>query len=122
MSSPSADSPEVIPPNEAIAHLISALDLEDTCQVIQTYLRESDRELRRLAATDRVTQQRIAHSLKSSSAQMGALVLSQRMAAIEKRLPAGGAEVSPAEAAEILVDFETSAAPLRAFVAKHATG
>ncbi len=122
MSSPSADSPEVNPPNEAIAHLISALDLDDTCQVIQTYLREFDRELRRIATADRVTQQRIAHSLKSSSAQMGALALSQRMAAIEKRLPAGGVEVSPAEAAEILADFETSAAPLRAFAAKHATG
>ncbi len=122
MSSPSADSPEVNPPNEAIAHLISALDLEDTCQVIQTYLRESEREMRRIATTDRVTQQRIAHSLKSSSAQMGALALSQRMAAIEKRLPAGGAEVSPAEAAELLADFEASAAPLRTFAAKHATG
>ncbi len=121
MSSPSADSPEVTPPNEAIAHLISALDLDDTCQVIQTYLRESEREVRRIATTDRVTQQRIAHSLKSSSAQMGALTLSQQMAAIEKRLPAGGAEVSPAEAAALLADFETTAAPLRAFVAKHAT-
>lgn len=122
MSSPSADSPEVIPPNEAIAHLISALDLEDTCQVIQTYLRECEREVRRIPTTDRTTQQRIAHSLKSSSAQMGALALSARMAAIEKRLPAGGAEVSAEEAASLLADFELTAAPLRAFVAKHATG
>lgn len=122
MSSPSAASPEVDPPNEAIAHLISALDLEDTCQVIQTYLREFDREVRRLATLDRVTQQRIAHSLKSSSAQMGALALSQRMAAIEHRLPAGGDAISAAEAAEILADFERTAAPLRAFVARHAPG
>ena len=111
----------MIPPNEAIAHLISALDLDDTCQVIQTYLREFDREVRRMAAADRVTQQRIAHSLKSSSAQMGALALSQQMAAIEKRLPAGGVEVSPEEAAALLAAFESSAAPLRAFAAKHAT-
>ncbi|GIL00067.1 MAG: hypothetical protein BroJett029_42750 [Alphaproteobacteria bacterium] len=122
MSSPSADSPEVTPPNEAIAHLISALDLEDTCQVIQTYLREFDREVRRIPTADRVTQQRIAHSLKSSSAQMGAEGLSKRMAAIEQRLPAGGSEVSADEAASLLADFEQTAAPLRAFVAKHATG
>lgn len=121
MSTPSADSPEVTPPNEAIAHLISALDLEDTCQVIQTYLRESEREMRRITTVDRVTQQRIAHSLKSSAAQMGALELSQKMAAIEKRLPAGGAEVNPDEATALLAEFELTAAPLRTFVAKHAT-
>lgn len=79
MSVPPPDSPQVNPPNEAIAHLIQALDVEDTCQVIQTYLREFDREVRRFTAMDRGTQQRIAHSLKSSSAQMGALALSKRL-------------------------------------------
>jgi hypothetical protein len=113
-------SPEVTPPNEAIAHLIQSLDLEDTCQVIQTYLREFEREMRRIATTDRVTQQRIAHSLKSSSAQMGAHDLSRRLAAIEHRLPAAGAEVSSDEAADIAVEFERTAAPLRAFAARHA--
>ena len=52
---------------------------------------------------------------------MGALALSQQMAAIEKRLPAVGGEVSPEEAAALLAAFESSAAPLRAFAAKHAT-
>ena len=122
MSAPTPDSPQVNPPNEAIAHLISALDLEDTCQVIQTYLREFDRELRRLAAQERGTQQRIAHSLKSSSAQMGAGKLSHRLAEIERRLPAGGAMVDEAEAAAILAEFEATAAPLRTFVARHAAG
>ena len=119
MSTSSSDSPQVNPPNEAIAHLISALDLEDTCQVIQTYLREYDREVRRITTTDRITQQRLAHSLKSSSAQMGALDLSTRFAAIEHRLAAGGAEISAPEAAELQAEFERTAAPLREFVARH---
>jgi len=122
MSTSSSDSPQVNPPNEAIAHLISALDLEDTCQVIQTYLREYDREVRRITSTDRVTQQRIAHSLKSSSAQMGAIDLSRRFAAIEHRLEAGGAEISATEAAELQAEFERTAAPLREFAARHAQG
>jgi len=122
MSTSSSDSPQVNPPNEAIAHLISALDLEDTCQVIQTYLREYDREVRRIMNTDRVTQQRIAHSLKSSSAQMGAIELSRRFAEIEHRLGAGEAVISATEAAELQAEFERTAAPLREFVAKHATG
>lgn len=120
MCPPPPESPQVNPPNEAIAHLISALDLEDTCQVIQTYLREFDREIKRLASTDRTTQQRIAHSLKSSTAQMGAHDLSRRFEEIEHRLPAGGAEVSASEAAAILAEFELTANPLREFAARHA--
>ena len=121
MSTSSSDSPQVNPPNEAIAHLISALDLDDTCQVIQTYLREYEREVRRITTLDRVTQQRIAHSLKSSSAQMGAMELSKRFGAIEHRLGAGGAEISATEAVELQAEFERTAAPLRAFADKHAT-
>ena len=121
MSTSSSDSPQVNPPNEAIAHLINALDLEDTCQVIQTYLREYEREVRRITTLDRVTQQRIAHSLKSSSAQMGAMELSKRFAAIEHRLGAGEAVISATEAVELQAEFDRTAAPLRAFVAKHAT-
>lgn len=121
MSTSSSDSPQVNPPNEAIAHLIHALDLDDTCQVIQTYLREFDREIRRINSSDRVTQQRIAHSLKSSSAQMGAMELSKRFAAIELRLGSGEAEITTTEAVELQAEFERTAAPLREFVAKHAT-
>jgi HPt (histidine-containing phosphotransfer) domain-containing protein len=119
MSSPTPDSPEVNPPNEAIAHLIHALDLEDTVQVIHTYLREFEREIGHIAATDRITQQRLAHSLKSSSAQMGAHDLSRRLAEIETRLPAGGPSISPEEAADIAAEFQRTAGPLREFAARH---
>lgn len=122
MPPPNPASPDVNPPNEAIAHLIQALDLEDTVQVIQTYLREFEREIGRIAAADRITQQRIAHSLKSSSAQMGAHDLSRRMADIEARLPAGGPEITRAEAEDIIADFARASAPLREFAARHAAG
>ena len=69
-----------------------------------------------LKGGDRKNRHRIAHSLKSNSRLMGAMALSRRMAALEARLDADGADVTPQDLAEISADFEAIAGPLREFV------
>lgn len=105
------------PPNQSIAELIDILGLEDTRELVRTYLREFDSIIRALASGSREAQHRLAHALKSSARHMGALHLSQRMAALETRLQEASGEVTADDLRAITEEFERSASPLRAFVA-----
>lgn len=110
-------SSTVPPPNQALAELAEVLGVDNVRTLVRTYLRDfpvSFREFSRGVHPDR---HRLAHSMKSNSRLIGALQLSQRMAALELRLSANPNEnVTADEIAAIGREFEEIATPLRAFV------
>lgn len=105
------------PPTAELAQLAELLGLEDTRDIVRTYLDEFPRLHLRLSHGTPAEQHRTAHSLKSSARQMGALALSERLGELEARLTTPGARVTPADLAAITTDFEKSAAALRSFAA-----
>jgi len=74
------------PPNEALAQLNEILGLEDTRDLVRTYLKEYPGLVRSMAEGDRETQHRAAHSLHSSSRYMGLSTLLPLLLALETRL------------------------------------
>lgn len=105
------------PPNDALAELAAVLGEDNVRTLVRTFLRDFPLSLRDLHGGDRRNRHRLAHSMKSNSRLMGALDISQRMAALEERLSrADGADVNEQELTEISVQFEKVAAPLREFV------
>jgi len=110
--------PPTPPPNESLAALASDLGDGEARSLVRTYLREFPLSLQQLGGGDRPTRHRLAHSMKSNSRLVGALALSQRMAALELRLAeAQGPDVTPEDLTAIAADFEAAVVPLRAFVA-----
>jgi len=104
------------PPNEALAELASVLGDENVRTLVRTFLRDFPISFAELRGGDRQNRHRIAHSMKSNSRLMGALELSQCMAAIEDRLAQpGGADITAADLATIDALFQQIAAPLREF-------
>jgi len=107
----------VPPPNAALAELAAVLGEDNVRTLVGTFLREFPGSLAQLSGGDRAHRHRIAHSMKSNSRLMGAMALSQRAAELEKRLdPAGTGDIAPEDLAALGREFETVAAPLRAFV------
>lgn len=108
--------PGVPPPNPDIADLAALLGEDNARVLVRTFLNEYPALLRQLAAGDRRTRHRIAHSLKSNTRVIGARELSARMAATEARLNGTSApDLSSEEIAAITGEFEAVAAGLRAF-------
>lgn len=109
--------PPTPPPNDSLAELAAVLGDENVRTLVRTYLREFPLSLQQLGGGDRPTRHRLAHSMKSNSRLVGALLLSQRMAALELRLAdAQGPDVTPEDLTAITADFEAAVVPLRAFV------
>jgi HPt (histidine-containing phosphotransfer) domain-containing protein len=105
------------PPNPALAELAAVLGDDNVRTLVRTYLREFPLSLQQLGGGDRPTRHRLAHSMKSNSRLVGALTLSQRMAALEARLAdEKGHDVTPEDLAAITAEFEAAVAPVRAFV------
>lgn len=110
-------SSTVPPPTPALAELVVHLGEENVRTLVRTYLRDFPNSFREFARGVHSDRHRLAHSMKSNSRLMGALLLSQRMAALELRLSANPNEnVTPEEIAEISSEFEEFAGRLRAFV------
>ena len=103
------------PPNPSISALVDVLGLDDTRELVRTYLREFDGLIRTLAGGTHEAKHRTAHALKSSARHMGAHSLSQRMAALELRLQSPAGEVTADDLCAITEEFERSAGPLRVF-------
>lgn len=109
--------PPTPPPNQALAELAAVLGDDNVRTLVRTYLREFPLSLQQLGGGDRTTRHRLAHSMKSNSRLVGALALSQRMAALEVRLADdAGEDVTPGDLAAIATEFEAAASPLRAYV------
>lgn len=109
--------PGTPPPNKALADLAAVLGDDNVRTLVRTYLREFPLSIQNLGGGERRDRHRMAHSMKSNSRLVGALELSQCMAELELRLAdASGRDVSAEEITSIKAQFETVAAPLRAFV------
>jgi HPt (histidine-containing phosphotransfer) domain-containing protein len=106
----------VPPPTDALVELAAVLGEDNVRTLVRTFLRDFPVSLRDLGGGDRKQRHRLAHSMKSNSRLMGAMDLSQRMAALEQRLENGGADVTPQDLAAITAEYEAVAGPLRTFV------
>jgi HPt (histidine-containing phosphotransfer) domain-containing protein len=106
----------VPPPTDALADLAAVLGEDNVRTLVRTFLRDFPVSLRDLNSGDRKQRHRIAHSMKSNSRLMGAMDLSERMAALENRLEGNGADVTAEDIAAITREYESIAGPLRSFV------
>lgn len=107
----------VPPPTNALVELADVLGEDNVRNLVRTFLRDFPVSLRDLNSGDRKQRHRIAHSMKSNSHLMGAIPLSQRMAALEMRLAdENAADVTAEDLAAITAEYDTIAGPLRAFV------
>jgi HPt (histidine-containing phosphotransfer) domain-containing protein len=103
------------PPNESIAQLIDALGVEDTRDLVRTYIQEYNGLIRTMASADRESQHRATHSLKSSSRHMGLVSLVRRLEALEARLFLPNGKVNSNDIEAISVEFDRAVLPLRKF-------
>ena len=109
--------PNVPPPNQALADLAAVLGEDNVRTLVRTFLRDFPVALKDLRNTDRKNRHRLAHSMKSNSRLIGALVLSARMAALEERLSVeNGDDVTPQDLTGIAADYAEVAGPLKKFV------
>ncbi len=106
------------PPTEALLELASVLGDDNVRTLVRTFLRDFPMSFQELSTSpERKNRHRVAHSMKSNSRLMGALTLSQQMAALEDRLSQeNGGDVTPQDLAAISAEFEVIAGPLRTFV------
>ena len=103
-------------PKAALAELAEVLGEDNVRTLVRTFLRDFPVSFSELSGGDRANRHRIAHSMKSNTRLVGAMELSQRMAALETRLEqAGGGDITPEDLAAISREYEVIAAPLRAF-------
>jgi hypothetical protein len=103
------------PPNEAIESLASVLGEDSTREIVRLFLDDFPKSVRRLGSGSREEQVMIAHGLKSSALHMGATGLSQRMAAIERKLSATSEALSPGEISAAVAEFEALEPGLRGY-------
>lgn len=107
----------VPPPNEALVELAAVLGEDNVRTLVSTFLRDFPLSLQELRGGERKNRHRVAHSMKSNARLMGALTLSDRMAALEARLDhEGGQDVTPADLDGISADYAAISGQLRAFV------
>jgi HPt (histidine-containing phosphotransfer) domain-containing protein len=102
-------------PNEAIEALASVLGEDSTREIVRLFLEDFPQSVRRLGDGKREEQVMIAHGLKSSALHMGATGLSQRMAAIERKLSAPAETLSRDELSAAVAEFGAVEPSLRAY-------
>ena len=107
--------PPVPPPNSAIAELAASLGEDSARELADMFLTSFAAVLHDLKSADHEERKRAAHSLKSSARIVGASALSGRMAELEARLTHTSGDVTPADLAATVEDFERIAADLRAY-------
>ena len=104
-----------VPPTPELAHLAEILGLDDTRDLVRTFLLEFETIRQGLQSGPRAKQHRLAHALKSSAGHMGAKALSACAAALELRLEARDGKITPADLQAIASAFEDQAPALRIF-------
>jgi HPt (histidine-containing phosphotransfer) domain-containing protein len=103
-------------PNERLAGLVASLGTDDTRELVALYLDSFGPLVADLASGEVVRAERAAHSLKSSSQQMGLPGLAKKLAAMEEKIRRTGEPVSPAEIESLKAGYAALEGPLRAFV------
>jgi HPt (histidine-containing phosphotransfer) domain-containing protein len=102
-------------PNDRLAGLVAALGRDDTRELVALYLDSYAGLLAEIASADALQAERAAHSLKSSSQQMGLPALAKKLAALENRLRTTGEAATPAEMETLKDEFALAEGSLRAF-------
>ncbi len=77
------------PPNEKLEGLVAMLGDAEARELVRIYLSSVPKLVAEMAGEDRVRVRRAAHTLKSSSLQMGAADLSAHARELERRLDEG---------------------------------
>jgi len=103
------------PPNEALESLASVIGEDSTREIVRLFLEDFPQSVRRLGSGSREEQVRVAHGLKSSALHMGATGLSQRMAAIERKLSSTSEALSNEEVSAAVAEFEALEPGLRGY-------
>ncbi len=102
-------------PNERIADLVSILGEADARELAQLFLASLNPLRLELSSGDRVRASRAAHSLKSSSQQMGLARMAGRMAQLEQRLLQIDGVVTDADLDAVASELSDAEATLRPF-------
>ena len=102
-------------PNERLASLVSILGDAETRELVRIYLGSVPKLLKEITGPDRESARRAAHSLKSSSQQMGAAEIAAQALEIEKRLDANGPPVTPLELSLLQARYKKVEGQLRPF-------
>ena len=103
-------------PNDRLAGLVAALGRDDTRELVALYLDSCPDLIAEISGDEVLRAERAAHSLKSSSQQMGLPALAKKLAALEDRLRATGGAATPAEIEILKAEYALAEGPLRAFV------
>jgi HPt (histidine-containing phosphotransfer) domain-containing protein len=102
-------------PNERLASLIDIVGDAETRELVRIYLGSVPKLLKEISGPDRENARRAAHSLKSSSQQMGAAEIAAQALELEKRLDANGPAVTALEMSLLQARFRKAEAVLRPF-------
>jgi HPt (histidine-containing phosphotransfer) domain-containing protein len=102
-------------PNERLGSLVEILGEAETRELVRIYLSSVPKLLKEIAGPDRENARRAAHSLKSSSQQMGAAEIAAQALDLEKRLDANGPAVTPLELSLFQARFKKTETMLRPF-------
>ena len=102
-------------PNERLKSLVEILGENETRELVRIYLGSVPKLLKELAGSDRENARRAAHSLKSSSQQMGAAEIAAQALELERRLDADGPAVTPLELSLFQARYKRMETVLRPF-------
>ncbi|MCC6416535.1 MAG: Hpt domain-containing protein [Opitutaceae bacterium] len=105
------------PPNTALVELAEILGVDDTRDLVRSFLKEYDGLIRAMTVPDREQQHRAVHSLKSSCRHMGLATLVRKLEALEARVMLPNGKVALEDIAAIHSEFERGVPPLRRFAA-----
>src|SRR5208283_4386259 len=103
-------------PNDRLAGLIDALGKDDTRELVALYLDSFDALVADISSGDAVRAERAAHSLKSSSQQMGLPAFARNLAALEEKIRRTGQAATRDEVESLKAGYAAVEGPLRAFV------
>jgi chemotaxis protein histidine kinase CheA len=102
-------------PNERLEALASVLGEEETRELVRIFLRTAPRLVADIAQENHAEARRAAHSLKSSSLQMGLMDLSRQALEIEKRFDTGGGPPPAADYTLLQARVRRAETALRAY-------
>ena len=102
-------------PNDRLASLVAALGEEGARELVAIYLEDFTIRVVELASGDRIRSERAAHSLKSSSQQMGLPALARKLAELEQKVGRDGLTVTSDDLEAVKTEFAGAEEALRAF-------
>jgi HPt (histidine-containing phosphotransfer) domain-containing protein len=103
-------------PNDRLAGLVATLGKDDARELVALYLDGFAALVAEIASGDALGAERAAHSLKSSSQQMGLPGLARKLAALEEKIRRTGEAATQAEIRSLQAGYAAAEGPLRAFL------